>query len=150
MRTDTGQTRTGRGRVGGEDGAAAVEFAFVGTLFLMLLFAIITFGLVFAMNHTLSHAASEGARSALVAAPGTTTETAQNAAATRMDWLGSGGTVQATVAPCEDDSTRECVRVVTTYDYATYPLVPPLPGFGLVIPDQMSRSATVQITQVAP
>lgn len=134
-------------RARGDDGAAAVEFALVGTLFLMLLFAIITFGLVFALNHTLSHAAAEGARSGLVAGT-TAVEAAEAAALNRLGWLGDGTTVQASLEPCDGDPGRECIRVVTTYDYLNNPLVPPLPGFGLVMPDVMSRSAVVQMTQV--
>lgn len=137
------------GRPHGQDGAAAVEFALVSTLFLMLLFGIITFGLVFALNHTLSHAAAEGARSALTPSAGTTTEDAAEAAAqTRLGWLGDGATVQASVDPCASDPGRECVQVVTSYDYVTNPLVPPLPGLGLVMPDVMTRTAVVQITQI--
>lgn len=131
-----------------EDGVAAVEFAIIGTLFMMILFGIITFGLVFALNHTLSHSASEGARSALVAPAGTTAQAAEDAARTRLGWLGTGADVQAFVEPCASDPAYECVRVVTTYDWAANPLVPPLPGLGLVMPDTMSRAATVQITQV--
>lgn len=132
-----------------EGGAAAVEFALVGTLFLMLVFGIITFGLVFALNHTLTHAAAEGARSALVASAGGTVQTAEDAARTRLGWLGDGATVAATVGACDSDPARQCVRVVASYDYAARPLAPPLPGLGLVIPDELSRFAVVQITQVA-
>lgn len=131
-----------------EGGAAAVEFALIGTVFLMLLFAIITFGLVFALNHTLSHAAAEGARSGLVAGSATAVTVAETAAENRLGWLGTGATVVATLEPCDGDPARECIRVVTTYDYLNNPLVPPLPGFGLIMPDVMSRSAVVQITQV--
>lgn len=132
----------------GEDGVAAVEFAIIGTLFLMILFGILTFGLVFALNHTLSHSASEGARTALVAPAGTTVQAAEDAATSRMGWLGAGAVVQAFVEPCASDPAYECVRVVTSYDWAGNPLMPPLPGLGLVMPDTMTRSATVQITQV--
>lgn len=135
-------------RAHGEDGVAAVEFALVGTLFLMLLFGIITFGLVFALNHTLSHSAAEGARTGLVAPAGSTVQMAEDAARTRLGWLGSGADVHAFVEPCASDTSRQCVRVVTSYDWAGNPLVPPLPGLGLVVPDLMSRSAIVQITQV--
>lgn len=133
--------------VRGDDGAAAVEFALVGTLFFMLLFAIITFGLVLALNHSLSHAAAEGARSGLVAGTAAI-DTAEDAALNRLGWLGAGTTVQATLEPCDGDPGRECIRVVTSYDYLNNPLVPPLPGFGLLMPDVMSRSAVVQMTQV--
>lgn len=139
-----------RSAVHGEDGVAAVEFALIGTLFFMLLFGILTFGLVFGLNHSLSHAAAEGARSALAASTGTTVATAESAATSRLGWLGDGATVAAGVGPCANDSARECVRVVASYDWAARPLLPPLPGLGIVIPDEMSRSAVVQLTQVTP
>lgn len=134
-----------------EDGAAAVEFALVSVLFLMLVFGIITFGLVFALNHTLTHAAAEGARSALVAPAASTVQAAEDAARTRLGWLeGTADEPTATVAACESDPGQQCVVVVTSYNWALNPLVPPLPGLGLVMPDVMTRSATVQVTQVAP
>lgn len=142
--------RAGTAAANRESGVASVEFALIGTLFFMLLFGILTFGLVFALNHTLSHAAAEGARSALTAPTGSTVATAESAATSRLGWLGTGATVAANVEPCVNDATRECVRVVVSYDYAADPLLPPLPGLGIVIPDVMSRSAVVQITQVAP
>lgn len=151
IRTREGQPSPGatRTRPSAEDGVAAVEFALVGTVFLMFLFGILTFGLVFALNHTLSHAAAEGARSGLTPAVGTTVEdTAESAATSRLGWLGAGASVVATVEPCASDTSRQCVRVVTSYNWAANPLVPPLPGLGLVMPDVMSRFAVVQISQV--
>lgn len=148
IRPDRAPTGRARSRAAGDEGAAAVEFALVGMVFLMIVFGILTFGLVFALNHTLSHSAAEGARSGLVATASTTVQVAEDAARTRLGWLGDGATVQAYVEPCASDGTRQCVRVVTAYNWAANPLVPPLPGFGLVMPDVMSRSAVVQITQV--
>ena len=53
-----------RGRVGREDGAAAVEFAIVATLFFMLVFGIIDFGFAFHSWNNAANAAREGARKA--------------------------------------------------------------------------------------
>jgi hypothetical protein len=55
-----------RGRVRGEDGAAAVEFAIVATLFFMLVFGIIDFGFAFHSWNNAANAAREGARKAAV------------------------------------------------------------------------------------
>jgi len=131
----------------GDDGAAAVEFALVSLLFLMLVFGIVTFGLVFALNHTLTHAAAEGARSALVVPAANTKQAAEDAARTRLGWLENTATVNASVGPCLSDPGRQCVEVFTSYDWLANPLVPPLPGLGLVMPDEMTRSAVVQVTQ---
>ena len=50
----------------GRQGAAAVEFAVVLPLFLLLLAGIIEFGQVFRIQHALSNACRRGARSAIV------------------------------------------------------------------------------------
>jgi Flp pilus assembly protein TadG len=55
-----------RGRVRGEDGAAAVEFAIVATLFFMLVFGIIDFGFAFHSWNNAANAAREGARKGAV------------------------------------------------------------------------------------
>ena len=51
-----------RGRIHGERGAAAVEFAIVATLFFMLVFGIIDFGFGFHSWNAIENAAREGAR----------------------------------------------------------------------------------------
>jgi Flp pilus assembly protein TadG len=55
-----------RGRARGEDGAAAVEFAIVASLFFMLVFGIIDFGFAFHSWNNAANAAREGARKAAV------------------------------------------------------------------------------------
>jgi hypothetical protein len=55
-----------RGLARREDGAAAVEFAIVATLFFMLVFGIIDFGFAFHSWNNTSNAAREGARKAAV------------------------------------------------------------------------------------
>ena len=50
----------------GDDGAAAVEFALVSPILFLLLFGIITFGMVFAQQLSLTNAARQGARVAVV------------------------------------------------------------------------------------
>lgn len=51
-----------RGRIRGEDGAAAVEFAIVASLFFLLVFGIIDFGFAFHSWNNTANAAREGAR----------------------------------------------------------------------------------------
>lgn len=45
-------------------GATAVEFALVFPLFFLIFYAIVTFGLIFAVQQNLTLAATEGARAA--------------------------------------------------------------------------------------
>jgi Flp pilus assembly protein TadG len=48
------------------DGAAAVEFALVAPLFIILVFGVISFGIVFGQNLALENGARQAARSAVV------------------------------------------------------------------------------------
>jgi Flp pilus assembly protein TadG len=53
-------------RTDGEQGAAAVEFALLAPIFIMIVFGIISFGLVFAQQLGLSNGARQGARTGVV------------------------------------------------------------------------------------
>ena len=50
-------------------GAAMVEFALVGSLYLLLLMAILEFAILFSVNLTMQYAVREGARAAVVGQP---------------------------------------------------------------------------------
>ena len=54
------------GRRRSETGAAAVEFALVAPLFILLVFGVVSFGIVFAQNLALGNGAREAARSGVV------------------------------------------------------------------------------------
>jgi Flp pilus assembly protein TadG len=58
----------GRRPKSGESGQALVEFAFVSVIFVLLLFAIVDFGVAFFNDITLTNAAREGARQGAVQA----------------------------------------------------------------------------------
>jgi hypothetical protein len=132
-----------------EAGAVALEFALVAVSFFLILFCMLVLGLLFGVNHTLTHAASEGARAALTAPSGEVESAGEEAARTRLGWFADSTDVTATITECDSDPGLECVVVVATYDHANRPLVPPLPGLGLILPDAMSREAVLQLTQVA-
>ncbi len=59
--------RTGRGRlaIGGESGSVAVELALILPVFFLIVFGMLELGRVVYTNHTLAHAAREGARFAI-------------------------------------------------------------------------------------
>ena len=104
--------RTAR-RLLGERGAAAVEFALVVPLLLVLLFGIVEFGKTLNTQATLSAAAREGAR---------TMALANDAAAARAAVQNADGTLNLatsaiSVSPgtCTGASTTQLVTVTITY-----------------------------------
>jgi len=129
-----------------QDGVAAVEFAIVAMVFLVLLFGILTYGYIFSMDQSMNHAAEEGARAAL----SQTTEAAAITTAhdTAYDRLHSyqpnllSTDVVATVADC--DSGFRCITVTITYPWSTRPIIPKFAG--LPTPGQIQAVAVVQLT----
>jgi Flp pilus assembly protein TadG len=131
-----------------EDGVAALEFAIVSMVFLVILFGILTYGFIYGLDQSLNHAAEEGARSAI----STTTDAAaitkaQDTALQRLSWLGSSiqaGDVVAAVAACPNDVSVKCVTVTITYPWDTRPVIPKFPG--LPTPNQLQAVAVVELT----
>jgi Flp pilus assembly protein TadG len=136
-----------------QDGVAAVEFAIVAMVFLVILFGILTYGFIYGLDQSMNHAAAEGARSAI----STTTDSAaitkaHDTALQRLGWLGSRiqssdivATVVQGVADCDpNDATIKCIKVVITYPWNTRPIIPQFPG--LPTPSQMQATAIVELT----
>ena len=90
-----------------EDGVAALEFAIVAMVFLVLLYGILTYGFIYGLDQSLNHAAEEGARSAISQTTDASAITqAQNTALQRLSWLGGSihtSDVVATVATTSVD-----------------------------------------------
>ena len=130
-----------------DDGVAAVEFAIVGMLFLVILFGILTYGFIFGLDQSITHAAEEGARSAI--SKTTTADQiaqAQSTALQRLSWMGSyihPSDVVATVATCANDPSVSCITVTITYPWSTRPMIPAFPG--LVTPPNVRAVAVVQL-----
>lgn len=122
-----------------------VEFAAVFIVFMVVLWAIVTYGMVFAVNHSLSSAAAEAARGA-IAAPSNPTGTADTVAADRLSWMGaaaSHASVSSTVATCTG-IPGDCITVEITYPYGSEPLIPSL---GLLpLPTHLSSQSTVSLS----
>ena len=145
-----------RERIRAESGVAAVEFAIVAMVFMVILFGILTYGFIYGLDQSMNHAAEEGARSAI----STTTDAAaiteaHDTAMARLGWLGSriqSSDVVATVFQgtvgsdtCDPaDATIKCVKVTITYPWSTRPIIPQFPG--LPTPTQMQAIAIVQLT----
>jgi len=123
-----------------------VEFAIVFLLFMTLVWGLITYGVVFAAQQTVTHAAGEAARATVgFDAWDDAQTTAMAVAAEQMSWLGEQGDPwQGSVL--EDDcpppaEAQTCVYVEITYPWAEEPIVTPL--FRVGIPQVLRGEAVV-------
>jgi Flp pilus assembly protein TadG len=145
----------------------AVEFALMAPLLLLLVLGIVAYGYMLSFRQAISQGATEGARAAAVSAYPTASRKVTDAVASLNDALGgygvscqvptgstsgplrrSGttvGTCAVASATCVNNSLASCMSVQVTYDYAHHPLVPELPGVGLVLPDSLSYTAVAQV-----
>lgn len=132
-----------------ERGAVVIEFALVFVLFFMVMYGITAYGVIFAIKHSLTQAANEGARAAVKDVGGLQAriDLAGTVAAESVAWLGDKAPVPVVAeVPCT--APFVCVEVSLVYDYAANPLVPALPALGVVLPDSLTGQATVQLDAV--
>lgn len=136
-------------------GAYAIEFAIVFPIFFLLVYAILTYGLIFAAQQSLNFAAESAARSALQWQPGDAAtgrvarmELAHARATELTRWVGQmAGVGQLQIQVCDqqmmsglgdhqelctainataDQPTPSIIEVVVRYPYSDAPLVPML------------------------
>ncbi|WP_435744657.1 TadE/TadG family type IV pilus assembly protein [Nocardioides sp. SYSU DS0663] len=129
-------------------GAAAVEFAFVAPILIMLLFGIISYGYLLSFRQSISQAAAEGARAAATAPANadheqiafTAVEDVLDAAcpAGDSDYLSCAATIGAA---CSD-----CLEVTVTWNYAADGSKPKL-FYDFALPDTLSYTSVARITQ---
>ncbi|MGH9158114.1 MAG: TadE/TadG family type IV pilus assembly protein [Acidimicrobiales bacterium] len=139
-----------RRRLGQQRGAAVVEFSISIVLLLTMLFGIITFGLILSFKQGLTQAAAEGARAGAVSTAAGAPAAAATAAAKSVNaygkTCGSGGlTCTYTVNPCGVNPTPKCITVKLEYNYATHPLLPPIPLLSGVMPDKLTSESVAQV-----
>ena len=108
-----GVCRAWRGRLRQDLGAAAVEFALILPLLLLIIFGIIDFGRMLTAQTTTNQAAREAARVVMLGGD-------QGDAQQRVDWA-VGGTGLATAAinsscPADPDAADDA-RVTVTYEF---------------------------------
>ena len=151
-----------------QNGAAAVEFALVAPLLLLLVFGVISYGYMLSFRQALSQGAAEGARAAAVSPypAAADKETAAlnaindalnvNAYGITCTGVAAGsslkkdgvvvGTCSVTTAACESDPTKDCVTVALDYHYKDHPLLPNFPGVGLVLPSHLTYDSTARVS----
>ncbi len=133
-----------------------MEFAFVSLLLMFLIYGIAAFGILLSTKNTITHAASEGARSALSVSdlPTATANTrridqVKATVAKDLAWMGSNydpADVNAAIGNCSASDTTQCITVTITYPWSTRPLIPMAPGMGLAMPNTVSATAVVRIS----
>lgn len=126
-----------RRRHSAEEGAAALEFALVAPILLLLLFGIINFGVVLAQQLSISNSARQAARFAVVDVEGRVCgdieAEARNSAVTVGMSPGDpiyalSGATGPCERPCADSTSTTDLRVELTY-YSKFLVPMPIPGF---------------------
>ena len=149
--------RSALGRRFGDRGAAAVEFALIVPVLCLLVFGIISYGLMLTVRQAVSQAANEGARAAAVtvvdAERTNEAQTAINSAMSANGVTCANGILKkgtTTVGSCAVGAktkcgSNECVTVTMVYNYRAHPMVPTI-GLGFVLPETLTYSATARVS----
>lgn len=132
-----------RRRARSERGAAAVEFALVVPLLLLIVFGIVNFGFVFAQQLSLGNGARQAARYAVIDGP--------TCAQIRTEGRNSGATIGMTatqvpvpaVSGCASDATKPCAGTTTGTNITvtmtrTAAWVVPIPPFNFLTPPTLT------------
>jgi Flp pilus assembly protein TadG len=140
-----------------ERGASAIEFSLVFPLFFLLLYGLVTYGLIFGLQQAMTAAAEDGARAAVACDPTDVdghgecvVARARQVVGASLAWLpadrrqtilgADNAAVEVAVESDPDAGARVRVRVLYP-NYASDPLLPVLrlPGLGAIppVPDQL-------------
>ncbi|MEY2472254.1 MAG: hypothetical protein QOK28_1583 [Actinomycetota bacterium] len=126
-------------------------------LFVLFIYAVAVFGIVLSTKNSITHAATEGARSALSVAdlPAATLDARRITEATTTvgnslnATLGSHyhpSDVNASIAGCDSPAdTHKCITVTIAYPWQSDPIVPLAPGMGLATPNTIRTTAVVRL-----
>jgi hypothetical protein len=136
-------------RLAGEQGAVIVEFAAVFIVFAMLLWGLISYGLVFAAQQSLTHAASDAARAGVgLENVDDARDSAERIVDEQLDWLARFGWLEfdksqhVDVAPCSNATGQDCLTVEVAYDWGGHPIVPSI--LNVATPNRLSATGVVQ------
>jgi Flp pilus assembly protein TadG len=135
-------------RLRDQRGSVLVEFALTAVLFLTLIYGSLTYGVIFWVKATLTHAAGEGARASIRVDQAAAGSTAQTRAHSVLDQSLSTNSTYAGVtvtgpAACTGSSDT-CLTVTVTYPYSAHPVIPPLP-FLPGLPSQLQSVSVIQL-----
>jgi hypothetical protein len=172
----SGSPNRGTPRCRDERAAALVEFSIVFVLFAFICYALVAFGVAMNLKSNLTHAAAEGARTAVgaglcdvndpdaaVAAACRDTKILAAKNETIESVAGQGDKIKTVVegllepanpanpnvviAQCPNlAATAQCITVKIPYSYGDNPIVPSAPGLGVVLPSTLNANAVVQLT----
>lgn len=125
-------------------GVAAIEFAIVGPIFILLLIGMIVYGGWFWMAHSVQAAVSEGARAAVAGLdPAEQEQLARDVIVAQLKDLGLK-TADAVVAVQAGSGT---LRVEVAYDAGGHPLMA-LSPLTISPPHTIRRSAVIRVEEV--
>lgn len=147
-----------------ERGAAAVEFALVAPLLILLVMGVISYGYMLSFRQALSQGAAEAARAAAVSPFPTAAVKQQeglDALNEALDAYGVScngyaagshlikdsvnvGDCSVTIGACANDPSKDCVVAALDYAYEDHPLTPKFPGIGLVLPESLGYDAVAR------
>lgn len=130
-----------------------IEFAFVVVLLIALLYGIVSYGLILAAQSTVTQAAADGARAGIVASS-TAKTTAETQAGDDVSWMDKGAcgetattiTCVATPETCPSNPNNQCLKVTVSYNYASSPLFPEMPGLSVITPNTISSTSVLQMS----
>jgi Flp pilus assembly protein TadG len=123
-----------------ERGAALVEFALAMPFLLLMLFGIMEFAVAFWVRHTVTHAAREGARFAIVRGGDSASPADDAAVATYVRSRVPLETVQVTTTWPTTKAPGAVVRVRVAYPYQ------PVTGFGVIGPVTIASTSEMVIS----
>jgi Flp pilus assembly protein TadG len=142
-----------RQRLRDQRGTALIEFAIVAVLFLGLIYGAISYGVVFWVKATVTHAAEEGARAAVrgTSAGDSVSKATSKAQDVVTKSLPAGYAANTTYsvptpAACASDASVSCITVTVTYPYSAHPILPALTPIFPILPGNLSSTSVVQLT----
>ena len=132
-----------------DDGAVIVEFAAIFVVFAMLLWGLISYGVIFAVQQSLTHAASDAARAGVgMDSEADAQDAAEEFIMDQLEWLDRFGGLEfdkvedVSVAPCGNATDQNCLTVEVAYDWDGNPIVPSI--LSVATPSRLGASGVVQ------